>query len=237
MIKAAVKACVVLALIPALLLAQISNIVVTNAASFQAGLPAPGSIGTIFCTGLSVTGVVSAPGAPLPLSLSGVTVTVGGAAAPLFAVADLGGYQQVNFQMPLQFKVDTAPGGTTAVATVIVGQGATTGTSVASPSMGSFFRVGRTQYGIFQHGSDYSLVTTVNPARVGETIVGYATGLEPPNPPVPAGEATPLSPLYFVPQNPGALNGEIPRDLNGIYIRDSRGTESDIFTFSGAPGG
>ena len=55
------------------------------------GLPAAGSIGTIFCTGLSVKGVVSAAGLPLPNSLAGTTVTIGGAAAPLFAVADLGG--------------------------------------------------------------------------------------------------------------------------------------------------
>jgi len=59
----------------------------TNGASFQSGLPEPGSIGTIFCTGLSVAGTVSASGSPLPMSLAGVSVTVGGAPAPLFAVA------------------------------------------------------------------------------------------------------------------------------------------------------
>jgi uncharacterized protein (TIGR03437 family) len=226
--KAAAAAFFLQALIPALLRAQISNIVVTNAASFQAGLPAPGSIGTIFCTGLSVTGVVSAPGAPLPLSLSGITVTVGGAPAPLFAVADLGGYQQVNFQVPLQFKWDTATAGPTAVTTMIVSQGTTTGTSVVPQvvTMGAFFRVGSTQYGLFQHSADYSLVTTSNPARVGETIIGYGTGFDTPNPPVPAGEATPMTPLYWVPDN---LDIGVNLRRNGIYlIEGSAGKRTDV---------
>jgi len=75
----------------------IQNIVVTSGASFQIGLPHVGSIGTIFCTGLIVKGVIPATTVPLPFTLAGVTVTVGGARAPLFAVAALSGYQQINF--------------------------------------------------------------------------------------------------------------------------------------------
>ena len=37
---------------------QIGNIAVTNAASFQRGLPSNGSVGTIFCTGLDRKSVV-----------------------------------------------------------------------------------------------------------------------------------------------------------------------------------
>src|SRR5690348_15994206 len=75
----------------------IQNIVVTSGASFQIRLPARGSIGTIFCTGLVVTGVTPATTVPLPFTLAGVTVTVSGARAPLFAVASRTGYQQINF--------------------------------------------------------------------------------------------------------------------------------------------
>jgi len=53
--------------------AQIANIFVTNAAGFQAGLPPRGSIGTIFCTGLIVEGVVGAPGSSLPTNLAGIS--------------------------------------------------------------------------------------------------------------------------------------------------------------------
>lgn len=208
------------ALLPALLSAQISHIVVTDGASFEAGLlPAPGSIGTIFCTGLSVTGVVSAPGTPLPQTLAGVTVTVGGAQAPLFAVADLGGYQQINFQVPHSVQLDASTG----TANVVVSQGEAQSVGIATPvnlGLGAFFRVGATPYGLFQHGADYSLVTTSNPAKVGEVIVGYATGLNPPNPYPPDGQATPMSPLYPVPQND---TNTINMDLTGVYIKDSAG--------------
>src|ERR1035437_11089216 len=57
-------------LLPWMAWCQIGNIVVTNAARFRTGIPAPGSIGTIFCTGLVVTGIVSASGVPLPFNRS-----------------------------------------------------------------------------------------------------------------------------------------------------------------------
>jgi uncharacterized protein (TIGR03437 family) len=51
---------------------------VVNSASYQAGISEPGSLATIFCTGLTgVTGVVSPDTlTPLPLELAGVQVTV-----------------------------------------------------------------------------------------------------------------------------------------------------------------
>jgi uncharacterized protein (TIGR03437 family) len=176
--------------------AEIGNIAVTNGASFAAGLPAPGSVGTIFCTGLSIQGIVTASGLPLPLTLAGVSVTVGGAAAPLYAVADSGTYQQINFQVP------TGPSDGTR--TVVISQNGITGTITPSGSAenyydrGDFFHVGATQYGTFQHSADYSTVTKEDPARPGEIVIGYATGLPVPSPQVPSGEAAPTSPLSVV---------------------------------------
>ena len=75
----------------ALALAQAGNIGVTNAASFERGLPARGSLATIFGTGLVVPRLTVADRLPLPTTLAGVSVTIGGAAAPIQAVADAGG--------------------------------------------------------------------------------------------------------------------------------------------------
>jgi len=83
--------------------AQIQILAVVNSASYQAGLPEPGNLATIFCTGLTgIAGVASpATQTPLPLQLDGVQVTVNLGAAPLLAVADLGsGMQQINLQVP-----------------------------------------------------------------------------------------------------------------------------------------
>jgi uncharacterized protein (TIGR03437 family) len=158
------------ALLPCIAWPQIGSIVVTSGASFQPGVPAKGSIGTIFCTGLTVSGVVLATGTPLPATLAGVTVAIGGVAAPLFSVADPGGYQQIDSQVPID------AGG----AQVVVGQNGAQGSATATNdpnAPGDFFRLGGTQSGVFQPGSGYSLLTTGGPAKAGETIVGYATGL------------------------------------------------------------
>ncbi|MGA2328984.1 MAG: hypothetical protein ABSH05_22175 [Bryobacteraceae bacterium] len=185
-------------LVPAAMWGQIGNIVVTNAASFRVGVPQPGSIGTVFCTGLSVNGIVSATGAPLPFSLAGVTVSIGGAPAPLFAVADLGGYQQVNFQVPLEAQFTAGYYSEVSGSTqVVVSQNGVQGSAtvpVDTTTPGEFFRLGSTQYGVFQH-VDYSLVTEESPALPGEIIIAYLTGLQTATPAVPTGQPAPADPL------------------------------------------
>lgn len=73
---------------------------VTNAASFVTGLPPPGSLATIFCSGLTGIQSLDAPGFPFPLILEGVTVTIGGTPAPIVALANFGSYQQIDLQVP-----------------------------------------------------------------------------------------------------------------------------------------
>jgi uncharacterized protein (TIGR03437 family) len=81
--------------------AQIRVLAVTDAATFTPGLPFSGSLATVFCTGLTgITGVQSAANYPLPDQIAGVSVTINGTSAPLLAVADSGGYQQINIQVP-----------------------------------------------------------------------------------------------------------------------------------------
>jgi uncharacterized protein (TIGR03437 family) len=82
--------------------ARIRIVAVVNTASYQAGIPEPGSLATIFCTGLSgITGVVSRipESAAIAVGRRGSGVNFG--AARLLAVADLStGMQQINFQVP-----------------------------------------------------------------------------------------------------------------------------------------
>lgn len=171
------------------------NIVATSAASFQVGLPPSGSIGAIFCTGLQLQGIVAAQMLPLPTTLAGISVTVGGAPAPILAVADDGGYEQINFQVP-QGIVATQNS-----TIIVVTQNGNHGSAQVpiSTSPGDFFLLSG-GLGAFQHASDFSLVTEQNPARPGEIIVGYLTGLPGTNPAVPIGEPSPQTPLEVVPQ-------------------------------------
>ena len=188
--------------------AQSSGIVVTSASSFAPGLPPVGSIGTIFCAGLKITGTTAATGTPLPLTLAGVTVAFDGTAAPLLAVADLGGYQQINFQVPVP----------SASQVVVEQDGVKQSAPVAQnpDAPGDFFQFSGTNYGVFQHATDYSLVTSANPARPGETVIAYATGLSPVTPSVPLGQPAPASPLSHVTQV--NYNG---MDMTGISVDGS----------------
>jgi hypothetical protein len=164
---------------------------------------------------------VTAPGVPLPFSLAGVAVTVSGVPAPLLAVADLGGFQQINFQVPPKAELYKG-GGDYLVITVSQGglQGTAKPTLSGLPAFSGFdfFRLGRTQFGAFQHSPDYSLVTTDNPAVPGETIIGYATGARMAAGafPIPAGQATPLSPLFPIYQSNAGI--EAPLDEIGLWL-------------------
>ena len=75
---------------------------VTNGASFAAGSLVPGEIATAFGTSLTTgTGINLSSSLPLPGSLLGSSVLVNGCAAtPLFAVDNVSGQQQINFQAP-----------------------------------------------------------------------------------------------------------------------------------------
>jgi uncharacterized protein (TIGR03437 family) len=86
--------------------AQITILSVTSGASFETGLPPKGSIPTIFCRGLTgIEGVVQSPAVPLPFTLANVRVVVGGAPAPLFAVAAGPGFQQINIHVPQEARI------------------------------------------------------------------------------------------------------------------------------------
>jgi uncharacterized protein (TIGR03437 family) len=92
---------------------QIQVLSVTSSANFTPGLLQPGSLATIFCTGLqNISGLVVAQDYPLPRTLAGVRVTVNGTDAPILAIADIAGdsYQQINLQIPWNAKVTDGPG-------------------------------------------------------------------------------------------------------------------------------
>ncbi len=150
--------------------ANIQIIALTDSASFTPGPPKVGSLGTIFCTGLTgIQGIQTASQFPLPDHIAGVSVQMYGDLAPLLAVADFGSYQQINFQVPFGFHGDAyvgvAQGGTTAYYLMPINQ-----------PWGVFFTDSK-GYAIAQH-VDYSLVTPDHPARPGEVLVAYATNLE-----------------------------------------------------------
>ncbi len=159
---------------------------VLNGASFAKGQPvSPGSLVSIFGTGL-VSSLAMADTIPLSNNLGGVTVTFSDLpAAPLLAVVPgVPGQSadQINAQVPWEI------GNGTGVINLTVTNANGTSVPVAvnfAPSMPGIFEstVGGKVYGVAVNNSDNTLawpqglVGTSHPAKAGDILIIYATGL------------------------------------------------------------
>ncbi len=157
-----------------------------NGASF-ANIPiAPGAIISIFGADLAGSGQ-SAVSVPLPTALGGTSVTINGIVAPLFYVSA----GQINAQAPF----DLPAGGTVSIqvkrgnATSAV---RTVNIHVVSP--GIFILDHASGAGAVLHSSDFSVVGNSSPARPGEYLVIYCTGLGPLRTAMRSGDAAPSVP-------------------------------------------
>ena len=156
---------------------------IVNAAGFQPGPLAPGSIVSIFGYNLAPS-VASAPSVPLPTSLAGTSIRVNGVPSPIYYVSPT----QVNAQIP--FEVATGP------ATVIVSVGLNVLPSLAltiQPSAPGLFMLGQNR--ALVQNQDGSTNGPDHPATPGSIVTAYLTGQGALDLPVPSGSAAPPDPL------------------------------------------
>ncbi|MCS6952415.1 MAG: hypothetical protein RMK57_06835 [Bryobacterales bacterium] len=139
---------------------------VVNSASFQAEL-APGSFASIFGSGLA-GGATAVASPPYPTTLAGVQVLVNRTAARLQFVSDY----QINFLVPENVPTGAA---TLSVSTPI-GTSATVQVPVVPAAPGIFVLDPVTNFGAILI-SGTGLTTVQRPARRGEFLEIYATGL------------------------------------------------------------
>ena len=166
----------------------LSPLGVVNAASFAPPTHpiSPGTMISLFGSGMADSTAAPA-NAPLPTQLHGVTVTVAGTPAPLFFVSS----GQINLQTPFAVQGPTAN-------IVVTNNGQSSDpveVPVAATSPG-VFSVQQTGFGpgIITH-ADFSLVTAQNPARLGEVVILFLTGMGEVNPAFPDGTLGPSDPL------------------------------------------
>ena len=122
---------------------------------------------------------------PLPISLGGASVTIGGYPAPLYYA----GPSQIDAEIPTEL----APGGVYQVV-VTSGGGQSTPGSIATAAVSPGIAAYGNGAAIAQH-ADYSLVTEASPAAPGEYIVIYLSGMGLTNDTVADGAASPSNPL------------------------------------------
>jgi uncharacterized protein (TIGR03437 family) len=157
-----------------------------NAADFQRGALSPCALATIVAPGLApglqgmVTGSLFGP---LPYQLAGDTLTVGGSSAPIFSIGlnTATNQQQLTFQVPC----DVTPGSSVPV---VVNVGAGNGTinipiQAASPGIFQTVMSDGVPRAVLVR-PDGSFVSLQNPARRGENLIAFLTGLGPATTPV-----------------------------------------------------
>jgi len=160
---------------------------VVNGASFARGEGiAPGSIVSVFGRNLGA-GTEEADAIPLPTQLGSTRLLVAGEESPMY----FGGIGQINAQALTELPTGVV---TQAVARVGNRYSAPEEFAVASARPGLFFVPSATgpDRAIVQN-QDGSLNSPSNPARPGEAIVIYVSGIGAVNPPVPSGEAAPAT--------------------------------------------
>ena len=172
---------------------------IVNAASYMSQI-SPGSLATLFGTHLA--SALTTAAAPLPTSLSGVSLSVNGRPAPILAVAP----NQVNFQVPWE----TLPGNAE-VKVSVNGISATTLTATVLAAAPGIF-VDASGRAIAQN-PDYSLLTSTNPAKPGSTIVAYLTGSGPTDVTLADGAPASTAPLAHAMSQVSATLGAAPAQV------------------------
>jgi len=154
---------------------------IVNTADYQAPV-APGSVISIFGANLAPA-EAQAGGAPLPMSLGGISVLVNGSIKlPLFYV----GPTQINAQLPYE-----TPAGAD---TLSINGSAPVSFTVAASAPGIIVYGGNRAVAI---NSDYSLNGPDHPIQTGGWITVYLTGQGLVSPTVPTGAVAPGDPLAY----------------------------------------
>jgi uncharacterized protein (TIGR03437 family) len=139
---------------------------VVDAASFRPGL-SRGGIASLFGTNLAST-TEAATVTPLPTSLAGVRVLIDGVAAPLFFVSPA----QINFQMPFEA---LRAGAVQVAVSNAAGLGAPVAASTVPYAPAVFVNPASGEPIVTQ--PDGSLVTAASPARPGDVLILFVTGI------------------------------------------------------------
>jgi uncharacterized protein (TIGR03437 family) len=149
----------------------------TNTSGVQFEIPTNGGLAALDCTGLAGSvGTILATAYPLPIELAGVSVDVFGVPAPIIGIAFLSDHQQINIQVPWEAIVRQISGVYTD--SIEVRQNGQYGRIEVQSTLGIGRLFTNAQgYGIAQHASDYSPITSNSPAHPGEWVIVYATGL------------------------------------------------------------
>ena len=199
------------------LLPSVSNNGVVNTASLTAGpgRVAAGSLISIFGAQMTPGVVAAASSIPLPTSLAGIRVLIGGTEAPLLYVSPA----QITAQVPQGLA------GSTLTILQIVFNGVTSASAFVTlaatgPGIFTINQTG-TGRGAVLHSANHREVTSRNPAKPGEILEVFVNGLGPTSPSVATGQAASSSPLSVVLVPPTAALGDLAATVHSATLLPS----------------
>ena len=195
------------------LLPTVSPDGIVNAASYSLGpsAVAAGSLITIFGTQLANATAAAATN-PLPESLAGLRVIMDGEDVPLLFASP----RQINAQVPVELS-----GKSSATLSVrlngVASSAVTVSLATAAPGIFAADGSGRGR-GAVVHAADFNPVTAERPARAGEILAVFATGLGATTPTPITGSAASSSPLAVTQITPTATIGgmDAPVQFSGL---------------------
>ncbi len=178
----------------------LGSLSVTNAASGQPNIIAPGSLITVYGTGS-----IDIPPArfPIPTNVNGVTMSINNVLAPLL----FGSGGQINAQVP--FEISPGAGAMTISSGGTVAGSANFVVQSVAPGL---FLLGQGRAAVLN--ADYSINGQNQPAAAGSYISAFMTGLGPVDNPVPTGLPTPANPLSRVTSPVAATIGGQPANVS-----------------------
>jgi uncharacterized protein (TIGR03437 family) len=160
----------------------------------------PGGLASLF--GAELAGeTVAASSFPLPTTLAGAKVQVNGIDAPLLFVSPT----QINFQVPF----GTPLGSEVSVVAWLNGQQSLSEPAAVAEFAPAIFVDPATGEPIVQRHSDGSLISAQNPAKPGDTLILYVTGIGGLDTPPASGAAATDSPLATATTTPAVLIGGV----------------------------
>jgi uncharacterized protein (TIGR03437 family) len=184
----------------------------------------PGSLATAFGQAFTDSETTAKPGAPLPLSLGGVSALINGIPAPLLFVSPT----QVNLQVPWE----VAPGG----ARISVARNGVFSGAISAPVEAAAPVVLAAAF------PDGAPVSADRPAAPGDLLAVFATGLGAVTGATATGQPAPSSPLLRTIETPSVTMGDVPAEVGfsalapglvGVYqihvtVPESIGAGGDI---------
>ena len=141
---------------------------------------APGEFITLYGNGFTNSTLTA--GLPFPNSLGGVQVTVNGTPAPIYSVSPT----QINAIIPYSAPSD---GSLLTIQVTNINNSTSVYSGPTDPGVYTYPTPGGIGIGAMIHNSDGSIVTEANPAKAGEAIQIYCSGLGPVTPAVTTGAA------------------------------------------------